>query len=48
MSCACNGRSKTIYVWTSADGKNSMEYQSLVVVTAAVRRKGGSYVTKQK
>jgi hypothetical protein len=43
MVCACKNRAKTKYLWTSADGTETVEYDSLIVAKAKVQRKGGSY-----
>lgn len=50
MPCAigCGGDRGKKYVWTSADGSQTMEYTKEIVVKAKVQRKGGSYTTVQK
>lgn len=46
MACACKGRSKKQYVWTSEDGSATMTYRTEIEARAKVRRVGGSYVEK--
>jgi acetyl-CoA carboxylase beta subunit len=43
MACACKGRKKQQYVWTSADGTQTMVYNTELEAKAKVIRKGGSY-----
>ncbi len=43
MTCACKGRNKTKYLWTSADGATTMTYSTELEAKAKVMRKGGSY-----
>lgn len=43
MACACKGRSKTKYIWTSADKTETMTYSTEIEAKAKVLRKGGSY-----
>lgn len=45
MACACKGRSKSKFIWTSADGTETMTYNSEIEAKAKVLRKGGSYET---
>ncbi len=44
MACACRGRNKNKFVWTSEDGKLQIVYGSELEAKAKVLRKGGSYV----
>lgn len=46
MACACKGRKKFRYVWTSEDGQTRMVYDQEVVAKAKVKRKGGSYLVE--
>lgn len=46
MACACNKRKKQKFVWTSADGATSAEYDNELIVKAKVKRQGGSYAPK--
>lgn len=46
MTCACKGRRKTKYIWTSADGSQTMEYNTEIEAKAKTMRKGGSYEPK--
>jgi hypothetical protein len=43
MACACKGRKKSQYVWTSADGQTKVTYNTEIEAKAKVLRKGGSY-----
>jgi acetyl-CoA carboxylase beta subunit len=43
MACACKNRSTSKYVWTSADGSETMTYNTEIEAKAKVLRKGGSY-----
>lgn len=45
MACACKGRKKATYVWTSPDGSQTMTYTTEIEAKAKMMRKGGSYVT---
>jgi len=45
MACACKGRKKATYVWTSADGVVTMTYNTELEAKAKVMRKGGTYKT---
>lgn len=45
--CGCRP-SGEVYVWTSANGKSTIEYTSLLVAKAKVHRVGGSYKTVSK
>ena len=47
MACACKGRKKYQYVWTSEDGSMQIVYEDEVVAKAKVQRKGGSYIVKK-
>lgn len=46
MACACQGRSKQTYVWTSADGTETRPYETEIQSKAKVLRAGGSYITQ--
>jgi hypothetical protein len=49
MACACSKRKQEVnYVWTSADGTETMTYTSLLQAKAKMHRKGGSYVAVPK
>lgn len=43
MACACKGRKKSKYEWTSADGQTTMVYNTEIEAKAKVLRQGGSY-----
>lgn len=43
MACSCKRTVNRKYVWTSADGSETMEYPSEIQAKAKVIRKGGSY-----
>lgn len=43
MACACKGRSKQKFEWTSADGETKMTYNTEIEAKAKVMRKGGTY-----
>lgn len=45
MACSCKNRKKATYVWTSADGTQTMTYNTEIEAKAKVLRVGGSYVT---
>ena len=47
MPCACGsgGAKKTVYTWTSADGKKKVEKYSKTEVEYLVSKRGGSYVS---
>lgn len=47
MACACKGRSKTRFVWTSADGRYTTVYATEIQAKAKVKRAGGAYVKKE-
>lgn len=47
MACGCRP-SGEVYVWTSADGENTITYTALLVAKAKVMRAGGSYKTVSK
>lgn len=44
--CGCKKASTAQYVWTSADGTETMTYDSEIQARAKVMRKGGSYTKK--
>jgi hypothetical protein len=46
MACSCTKKRNTEYVWTK--GESTVVYPTEIQAKAAVRRKGGSYETKQK
>lgn len=46
MACACTKRGSTQYVWTSADGSETVVYTSEIQAKAKVLRVGGSYQPK--
>lgn len=48
MACACKGRKKISYVWTSEDGQMKVAYDHEVIAKAKVKRVGGSYEVVQK
>lgn len=43
MPCACKGRKKRKYLWTSPDGQTSIKYDTEIEAKAKVLRVGGSY-----
>jgi hypothetical protein len=43
MACACKGRSKSKFLWTSGDGATKVTYDTEIEAKAKVLRKGGSY-----
>lgn len=43
MACACRNRSKTKYLWTSADGTETVQYNTEIEAKAKMLRLGGSY-----
>ena len=49
MACACSKRrQKFNYVWTSADGTESVTYDTEIQAKAKVTRKGGTYTATPK
>lgn len=46
MACACKGRSKSKWVWTSDDGSDTVIYKTEIEAKAKTLRRGGSYVKK--
>jgi len=46
MACACKGRKNDKWVWTDADGVNTVIYDTEIQAKAKVIRAGGTY-TKQ-
>jgi hypothetical protein len=45
MGCSCKNRKKFSYVWTSADGSQTVTYTTEIEAKAKVLRKGGTYDT---
>ena len=46
MTCACKGRVRRNYVWTSADKTETVTYTSEIQAKAKVMRQGGSYTAQ--
>lgn len=50
MACACRGRSRAKYVWTSLPDENgqtdTVVYDTEIQAKAKVLRKGGSYAVR--
>ncbi len=46
MTCACKGRKRTNYIWTSADGTQTAVYTSEIQAKAKRMREGGSYTSQ--
>ena len=45
MACSCRNRRTSTYVWTSADGSQTVTYNTEIEAKAKVLRVGGTYVT---
>jgi acetyl-CoA carboxylase beta subunit len=45
MACSCTQRKKKQYLWTSADGSETMTYNTEIEAKAKVLTKGGTYTS---